>query len=164
MAFGGAHRRGLFDLRRRFDLDLSDPHRRFECNPLDCYFPFQTCFTVQAACYALCLRRSSSFFLFCRSVLLTPGSHGARLDLLKLLLLSTAEMLSPSLPPLLIQMMMLPFMLFPFYQFCGLFAWVGCIQPTGAGAHALIWTCPLGGGVGRLAAGILEILNHYLSQ
>ena len=126
--------------------------------PLDCYFPFQTCFTVQAACYALCLRRSSSFFLFCRSVLLTPGSHGARLDLLKLLLLSTAEMLSPSLPPLSIQMMMLPSMLFPFHQSCGCLPGLVLFSPPAQ------WLMPLfghvrSGGVGRLAAGILEILN-----
>ena len=34
MAFGGAHSRGLLDLRRHFDLDLSDPHRRFEPSPV----------------------------------------------------------------------------------------------------------------------------------
>ena len=41
---------------------------------------------------------------------------------------------------------------FPFSSILWLFAWVGFIQPTGAVAHALLWTCPLGGGgsAGRL--------------
>ena len=34
MAFGGAHSRGLFDLRRRFILDLSDPNGDLNPAPL----------------------------------------------------------------------------------------------------------------------------------
>ena len=96
-------------------------------------------------------------------MLLTPGSHGARLDLLELLLLSTAEMLSPSSPPLLIQMKMLPFMLFPFINFVVCLPGLVVFSPP-AQWLMLLFGHVRSGGVGRLAAGILEILNHYLSQ
>ena len=48
MALRGAHSRGLFDLRRRFILDLSDPNRRFEPSPVGgwCFGERQQCSAV----------------------------------------------------------------------------------------------------------------------